>query len=281
MENKSRSIVHITFVLGIITVLWLAWTLYQVNAHLREILGGSETGYLMMAGYLIMFLFHCLSFGAIIMHQYAIRRGGVLKISMFALGIVSFIMIAVEKVMFDEIARQAEATGETAILNGCLIVNVLFAAAMLFFLLRVLFGSHEVHLSSAERDDAFFSIVQYMGIIVGVLGILLSISVLQRQVPITKFWVYLPFYAMFFIPYFIATACWFTLKLKVRMADWYDEKQWRDMLQAAFAAMVISVPGLAMLFLVGKPTGYYWFPYYCFMMVLLFSGGTLYFYKRG
>ncbi len=43
----------------------------------------------------------------------------------------------------------------------------------------------------------------------------------------------------------------------------------------------LTVPGMAALALVPGPLELYWFPYYLFLVLTLFSAGTLFFFKRG
>jgi hypothetical protein len=40
------------------------------------------------------------------------------------------------------------------------------------------------------------------------------------------------------------------------------------------------VPALTIFLFLPDAVGVYWYPYYLFMVLLLFSGSTLYFYKR-
>jgi hypothetical protein len=70
---------------------------------------------------------------------------------------------------------------------------------------------------------------------------------------------------------------WLILKLRDRPADWYDEKQWQDISKAALVTLVLSIPGMALLFFVAHPLGMFWFTHYIFLALFLFSGSTLYF----
>ena len=67
------------------------------------------------------------------------------------------------------------------------------------------------------------------------------------------------------------------MKLRDKPADWYDEKQWQDISKAALVTLVLSIPGMALLFFVSTPLGMFWFTPYIFLALFLFSGSTLYF----
>ncbi|MFC1485988.1 hypothetical protein ACFL55_03065 [Candidatus Latescibacterota bacterium] len=286
MDKKVRMSLTITLVLGIITFLWLVYDLYQVNQNLPAVLDFAVIGYIMGIGYLFILLFHFTSLFVILLHSFLAKELRTLKIAAFTLAILSFFAIGGEKVMFDEIAREATlgwetAAGEFMILNMCFFINMLFTVVMVLFLLRALSQTSITAVTHAEKEEIIFTIAQYLGIVSGVWGILITLSLVRNQIPLGRLWIYLPFYGMILTPYALAVAFWFSLKLKTKITDWYDEKQWRDMLTSSFTTLVLSIPGLAGFFLIGQSDSYYWFPYYLFLVLLLFSTGTLYFYRRG
>jgi hypothetical protein len=48
----------------------------------------------------------------------------------------------------------------------------------------------------------------------------------------------------------------------------------------AITTLILSVPALTVFLFIPDAVGFYWYPYYLFMALLLFSGSTLCFYKR-
>jgi hypothetical protein len=48
----------------------------------------------------------------------------------------------------------------------------------------------------------------------------------------------------------------------------------------AITTLILSVPALTVFLFIPDAVGVYWYPYYLFMALLLFSGSTPYFHKR-
>ena len=131
-------------------------------------------------------------------------------------------------------------------------------------------------------DETIFTIAQFMGIFAGLMGILFTLHMLlfiRKDILSEKFWVLIPFYIMFLIPYALAGLYWLSLKLRQRIKDWYDEKQLQDMLKSSFVTLLLSVPGLALMLMFPIPHSIFWIFYYISMIMLLFSGSTLYYFK--
>lgn len=90
----------------------------------------------------------------------------------------------------------------------------------------------------------------------------------------------MPFYLLFLLPYGLTALFWLVGKRKERLRDCYDEKQWQDLTLAALTTLILSIPALTIFLFVPDAIGVYWYPYYLFMVLLLFSASTLYFCKR-
>jgi hypothetical protein len=79
---------------------------------------------------------------------------------------------------------------------------------------------------------------------------------------------------------------WLILRLKGRMREWYDEKQWRDITRTGFTTLLMRVPSPVFFFaacsLSGKhyATACLWFPFALFLILLLFSFFILLNYGR-
>jgi hypothetical protein len=85
---------------------------------------------------------------------------------------------------------------------------------------------------------------------------------------------------LFLVPYGVTVLFWLALKKREAVSDWYDEKQWKDVSLAALTTLALSLPALTLFLLVRDAVGVYWYPYYLFVVLTLFSGSTLFFYKR-
>jgi TRAP-type mannitol/chloroaromatic compound transport system permease small subunit len=64
------------------------------------------------------------------------------------------------------------------------------------------------------------------------------------------------FYLLIFVPYDLTALAWLLMKRGEKPADWQDERQWKDMTRAALATLLLSLPGLAVLFLLPRLLGF-------------------------
>ena len=128
-------------------------------------------------------------------------------------------------------------------------------------------------------DETIFTIAQCMGIVSGIMGIWLTFNLIEKHISRQGFWVYLPLYVLFVMPYGFVMLAWYFCKSRQVMAGWYDEKQFHDMLKSSFATLLCSIPGVAVFVVFRIPDSVYWVVYYVFLLLLMFSSSTLYYYK--
>ena len=285
--NKKLTLSGVmTLMLGLVTFLWLLFHMYQLRADVLGMLQISHTefDYISIAGYHAMLLFHASAFLFMFMYARYLKRFSAWWILALGFGIVSLFAIAVEKVMYDEIVREMimefEFPGEISILYICLGINLLFSIIMMAAVFHSLPLVSATGNTPMPKDERIFNMMHVMGIVSGVTGLLLTYSLIEGRRPVEQFWVFIPFYLLFLAPYGVAALYWLTMKWRERMADWYDEKQVRDTMKASLTTLLLSVPGLAMLALIQRSLEFYWFPFYLFMILSLFSVSTLYYFKR-
>jgi len=187
--------------------------------------------------------------------------------------------------MIDEIAREYRhglGVNELYILNLAYIINIVFSIIMFVFLLRTIKIVNSKNEKNVIIDEEFFIIGHFLGIFSGLIGLLFTLHMIQfvsKELIIEKFWVLIPFYMLFLTPYALAILYWLFLKRKQHIDDWYDEKQIQDMLKSTAVTVLLSIPGLSVLLLFQAPHSLFLIIYYVFLILILFSGGTLYFYK--
>lgn len=287
MNKRLSPIGLLTLVLGLATFLWLLFHCYEIRTDLAGLLrfdASDLSDFLAVAGYLVMIFFHAAAFLFLFGRARLAARFGGWPVLGLAFGVVSLVSVAVQKVMYDEIRREMTiefpVPGEVSLLYLLLGVNLLFAAAMMFAAFRILTRGESLGGVAEVKDERVFSLAQAMGIVSGAMGLALTFLLIVRGWPSERLWVFIPFYILFLLPYGLAALYWLCLKRRERPSDWYDEKQVRDMLKASFATLALSVPGLAILGVVPHPIGFAWFPYYLFLVLTLFSSGTLFFFKR-
>jgi hypothetical protein len=136
------------------------------------------------------------------------------------------------------------------------------------------------------KDVAIFINVQYIGIFTGILGlaILIALSIFSPLWAIKKGIIIVC--AVLVIPYVSIVVYWIIMKIRERVTEWYDEKQFQDVTKAGLISFISSVVMLALLFIIQNISikfpllNLIWFPLYFFIALLIFSGTIIYMNKR-
>ena len=139
-----------------------------------------------------------------------------------------------------------------------------------------------------KKDEMVFTVAQFVGVLCGLLGLLwIFFNMIFNAGNIIHIKVYgMITCILLLIPYALIVSYWVFIKLRGKVEDWYDEKQWKDVARAGFATLLISIPVMLTFFIVtfkslpGGVFGILWFPFYLFTVLLIFSASTLYFYNR-
>ena len=88
------------------------------------------------------------------------------------------------------------------------------------------------------------------------------------------------------LPYLLAAIYWLIMKIREKTWQWYDEKQFQDISRASLMTMALSLVIMLVIFLIQYFNNSFdfvaitWFPFYVFLVLLLFSSITLYYNKR-
>ena len=145
-----------------------------------------------------------------------------------------------------------------------------------------------IEFESAARDEVVFVTAQYIGVFSGILGLISLAAYLISGLP---FWIVkkavLPSSIIIVMPYCFIVTYWLIFKLKDKIADWYDEKQFQDIARASLITLIISFLSMTLIYMCKYPISaenyatYFWFPFYLFLTILTFSSSVLYFNKKG
>jgi hypothetical protein len=290
MRLKIKLNTGVLLICSIISFAVLLYILYQVNTNLVAAINIYHTEfetvqYLIGSGHLFILLFHLYAIIYIFAHFRCFTAFKLLKTVLLILAVISLFAMGVEKVMVDEIAREYRhgfGINELYILNSAYLINMAFSIVVFFFLLRTFKLINSEDPKVIRIDETIFIIAQYMGILAGITGVLFTLHMMQfvrQDLLMDKFWVFIPFYLLFLIPYVLVVFYWLSIKRKEHLHDWYDEKQIQDMLKSSFSTLLLSVPGLAVLLVFQIPHPFFWLLYYIFLILLLFSSSTFYYFK--
>ncbi len=278
MESKIRNLSLLTLILGTISFGWLILNTYYYNTDIVDVISG-KSGIVAGIGYLLLLGFYISAFFLIFSLFRSTKKLAALKIIAIILWIVSLVSLLVDKVMFDEIAdaiRMGWEYGELKILNISAIVKAIFHVLVFIILYAVLAkGKHIETPSGIIKDERIFVIANIFGIITGILGLYLVSREIQLGEVRPKNIYYLPGYLIISIPYALAVFYWISMKVHEKITEWYDEKQFRDVLRSALFTLILSIPGMAIIFAFKNPVTFLWYPFYIFFVLLVFSTGTL------
>ena len=124
-------------VLGILCILWIIYDIAQLYIDLGDVIYFHTAGLIMGIGYLLIIIYHIFVF--IVWFRYLRYSGNYTQsITIIFLIIISSFMLAVQKVMYDEVGREYyleyPAPGEVNFIYLGLFINLIFILFTLYFI---------------------------------------------------------------------------------------------------------------------------------------------------
>ena len=290
MKKLEKLLRSISVVLGLASTAFFVFD-YFVFANLRpkmirfEAISLAEEGLMNWVGIgLLLFLAFCL----LSLLQIAKYLKNAKKVTLFSLflvigGVLSLLFIFGDVALLNDIGKQCKhGLAQPEWLMIYPIMGFQLMTAIVFTYLHLSGFLRRKQLKHVARDSNIFLVVQYVGIICGLMG--LSLSSLGFLFP--RAWSLLVHTTIssivLLIPYVLAVIYWLITKLQEKNRQWYDEKQLQDIGKSAFLTLVISVVFMTLLFIanyniLGGVVSILWLPLYLFLVLFLFSLGNLYF----
>ena len=127
-----------------------------------------------------------------------------------------------------------------------------------------------------KANETLFIVTNIIGMICGVIGLVVTFVW-------PRFIVELHLWELILIPFVLVYVYWGIIMRVQKSSSLLDEKQVFDMTNAGAATWVLSIPAMAILFILYERSiisGIVWFPCYLFSMLLFFSTITLFTFKR-
>jgi hypothetical protein len=243
---------------------------------------------------ILIIIFHLSAILIIILKLKAVDRESIFLSFIFFLSIISLIMVFGDFALITDIVREYNAglsgiESEFAVLYCSQFLHLLFYCLIMVFIILNNRVKKHTGQSDAEvplKDEAIFINVQYIGIFTSILGlaILASLSIFSPLWAIKKGIVIVC--AVLVIPYAAIVVYWLVIKIRERVTEWYDEKQFQDVTKAGLVSFLSSIAILAIFFVIQNTMSKFpllnviWFPLYFFIALLIFSGTILYFSKK-
>ena len=242
---------------------------------------------------ILIIIFHFSAILTIILKLKAVVRESIFLSFMFFISIISLIMVFGDFALITDIIKEYRAglpgiESEFAVLYFSQFLHLLFYCLIIIFIILNNRVKKLPGRSDAEvplKDEAIFINAQYIGIFTGVLGlaILASLSIFSPLWAIKKGIVVVC--AVLVVPYAAIVIYWLIIKIRERVTEWYDEKQFQDVTKAGLVSFLSSIAILAIFFVFQNTCKFpllsvIWFPLYFFIALLIFSRTILYFSKK-
>jgi len=246
------------------------------------------------AVYVIFGFFHLSAILTLILQLNFFKRDNFLRAFLFFIGITSLMMLFGDFALLSDISKEYVfgLPGEFNVLFFSQSLHFIFYILMIVFLAStrklVIKGGEEIVL----KDDSIFINAQYIGILSGVSGLVLvtTFSLMYLTVYSLYLWAIkagiIVISLIAIIPYILIVFYWLIIKLKERISEWYDEKQYQDITRASLVTLIASIIIMTVIFIIQYFVSAFdfinitWFPFYIFLVLLLFSSSTLYFSKK-
>ncbi|HEY4761562.1 MAG TPA: hypothetical protein VIH42_13350 [Thermoguttaceae bacterium] len=286
MNRANHFTAPTTLVLAVLATSALVYNMLAMQLHRDELFLRKGTlegvGVIALSGFVVIFLFNIVSFlWLLASHR---RQSTIGKMVALALGALCMIFLIVDKVMIDEIGREYrlgwETLGEWIILYSAMTVQLIYGLVVFTYLFLEHRGSQQIQPQVFSLcDETVFVTAQIMGVISGAIGLWMNYTFIRRQMHSEDLLFLLPLYLLILMPYGLTVLYWIMMRLGVRLIDWYDEKQWRNVACSGLITLLLSIPGMALLFLISQPLYMLWFPHYLFLIMLLLSASTIILFK--
>lgn len=293
MKENSIKLRKLSIIFGFFAVtlfLFNFFVLFRLKPKLMnfEELTGLENGLLTAVGFglLSILFFYLLSLWYFVSYIRNSEQIKPLPLFLVISGVLSLIFIFSDIALLSDIHKQYRfglSQPEWSLVLPIMIVQFIITIIFLYIhTTNRLAVNREDH---PKRDINIFLIVQYVGVISGVMGLALaSLGFLYSSGWNITIHGILGGIVLLF-PYALVVFYWLVTKFQEKDRQWLDEKQSIDIGKSALATLSINIILMLFLFIasLNKLDGIVqgiWMPIYLFSTILIFSIGNLYFSNK-
>jgi hypothetical protein len=276
----------------------IGWLIYDFIAY--EILHGKmlrlepltpsdeRLGMFIWLGVAVFLVFHIISLIAIATQFQQFKKASVLRVITLILAIISCVFLLDDIACLSDIGKEYAEGLEvefewrslylTSVLHG--IFFFMMAANLIEAFLKKRKSTSD---EAVLKDETIFTLVHAVGIFCSGIGLFGSFAALIERRAHTLLHITFPIlFLLTLVPYGLLAGYWMLMKFREKPADWYDEKQFRDISRAGLLTMFATIPLMAVIYILTYntpkgPMDILWFPLYLYWGILLFSVGSLYF----
>lgn len=295
MNKWLKTSSWITIGLGGISIMWFVGNLIAYEyfrprtVHFQE-LGphADKISAFIILGLFMAIIFHLFSLLTVVYQIKVLRSDDTLRKATLIFGVISFMAVFGDIGLLSDIGKESahgwDVSGEWLVLYLSLIPQILFYVLM-FRSVMITLKTMQISGVSVEtvRDENVFYAVHYTGLLCGSIGLILTTLKFTIFTTLQNLRFLVAFYNMFILtPYCLIIFFWLFMKRHEHLSNWYDEKQFQDISRAGFFTLLLSFPAMAILYIFnystpGGTATILWFPFYIHIVLVFFSGTTLYY----
>jgi len=294
MNKKIRKLQILNIILGFLSLAIFGYALYvflrlQPKMVAFEVLSDIESGMMTGVGFglLIILAFYLLSLLQIAIYIKYSELIKTIPLILFIIGVISMLLVFSDVALLNDINKQflhGMTQPEWSLVYP--IMGFQFVITLIITVLHISGFFKPEQYDKVARDSNIYLIVQYVGVICGLMGLASSSLgfVFPRAWSLTIHTTMGGIILLF--PYVLSVAYWMLTKFKEKNREWWDEKQLQDIGKSALLTLLIDTGFLLMLFILNYNhldgvVSILWLPLYLFATIFVFSVGNLYFSRKG
>ncbi len=277
--------------LSIVSVVWLLFATAAV-LDIQTWVDNPGPGHdLLGLGLLVTFLAHLVLLATILVVIRTVNQVRLLASTSLLLCSASTVFLLLDWACFHDIVKELPAgidiSGELSVLRLGLAVHYVYLLCQIALSVSFLSGLKNLPIGKSTRSgEDLFNAVHALGFVCACVGLTITAKMSGLHIPAKAWqWSVLPVLAVVFLPYVFVFLSWLYRARKEADSGLMDEKQKADLFKAGTTTWIASMPITVGLFAVayGDPFGPWsvlWLPAHLFSSLLVFSAGTLFFFRR-
>jgi hypothetical protein len=299
MKTHAKTLIRISMVLAFVSLVWLGYNSSMYLEITKLFVRPKIYVNLMSIGLVIFFISHLVIILSTILRLKKLPGISLAGIILIVLGVISLIFLLFHFVALDQLEEDFQYKDPySSMLKLAWTTQVVlfsfFLFSFIYFIILARFADKYITTKSVSREQIFVA-MNIIGIVCGVVGILLFLlfSQVYNGVQLSIAYKFIP-YCFVLLPYLLSLAGWGIRYFRDKRSGWYDEKQNSDINRSGMIALLVSLGvtiSLAIFCFHKIPEVFgnidiagvvtvLLLPFYCFVVLFVFSVTALYKFKN-
>lgn len=299
MKTHAKTLIRICMVLAFVSLVWLGYNSSMYLEITKLFVRPKIYVNLMSIGLVIFFISHLVIILSTILSLKKLPGISLAGIILIVLGVISLIFLLFHFVALDQLEEDFQYgdpynNSLKLAWTTQLVLFSFFLFSFIYFIILAKFVDKYITTKSVSREQIFVA-MNIIGIVCGVVGILLVLlfSQVYNGVQLSIAYKFIP-YCFVLLPYLLSLAGWGIRYFRDKRSGWYDEKQNSDINRSGMIALLVSLGvtiSLAIFYFHKIPEVFgnidiagvvtvLLLPFYCFVVLFVFSVTALYKFKN-